>query len=275
VKIVLLADIHANLAAFETVANYVDGLRPDLVIVAGDVINRGPRPLECLELMLERQRQGWLVFRGNHEDYILNEETANGDRPPWYRELVRHTAWTYGKVRGHIDAIRAWPDRIEIKGPAGQPIRVVHASMHGNRAGLYAHMEDDILHNMIAPAPAVLGVGHTHIPFVKRVRDTLVVNAGAAGLPFDGDRRASFAVLHVTESGAEAEIVRLPYDWARAERDFHETGYLDEGGIMTRLVLEELQMATARIGLWHYRYEEAVSSGAMSIEETVGEMVNG
>jgi putative phosphoesterase len=273
-KIALLADIHANLPALETAIAYVDELRPDAVIVAGDVINRGPRPLECLDAILDRQASfGWLVFRGNHEDYVLKEACCTEERPPWMKILCQHTLWTHDRVRHRLEAIRAWPDRIEFTGPGGQRVRVVHGSMHGNRAGLYEHMEDDLLHDMIAPAPAVLGAGHTHIPFVKRVRNTVIVNAGAVGLPFDSDRRASLAVVELTTDGASARVVRLPYDWARAERDFQETGYLEEGGLMAQLILEELQTARARIGLWHHHYEQAVAAGRMSIEESVRELL--
>ncbi|MBP9903478.1 MAG: metallophosphoesterase family protein, partial [Verrucomicrobia bacterium] len=37
-KIALLADIHSNLAALEAVLARVDELKPDRVIVAGDVV---------------------------------------------------------------------------------------------------------------------------------------------------------------------------------------------------------------------------------------------
>jgi len=274
VKIVLIADIHSNLAALEAVLARVDELKPDRVIVAGDVINRGPRPEACLARIAEMRRDhGWLVFRGNHEDYILLEAEQNEARPEWAQELCRHTAWTHLRIRAELDEIRNWPSHVEFEGPGGQFIRVVHGSMHGNRAGLYEHMEDDVLHNMVTPAPAVLGAGHTHIPFVRKVRSTLIVNAGAAGLPFDGDQRASFAVVDLDARGARAEIVRVPYDLARAERDFHETGYLADGGMMVPLILQELHQARARIGVWHARYEKLVAEGKMGMRESVEELL--
>ena len=67
-KLAVLADIHANLSGPLAVAAHVDAWRPDQVIVAGDVANRGPRPVECLAFVQERQRSaGWLVVRGNEE----------------------------------------------------------------------------------------------------------------------------------------------------------------------------------------------------------------
>ncbi|HLB49171.1 MAG TPA: metallophosphoesterase [Anaerolineales bacterium] len=59
-KIAILADIHANIVALQTVADHIGQWRPDAVIVAGDVVNRGPRPLGCLRFVQEKQRaKGW------------------------------------------------------------------------------------------------------------------------------------------------------------------------------------------------------------------------
>lgn len=191
------------------------------------------------------------------------------------QDVCRHTTWTYERLKDRLDVIRGWPGHIEFAGPDGEIVRFVHGSMHGNRAGLYDHMEDEVLHAMISPAPAVLGVGHTHIPFVRTVNGTLVINAGAVGLPFDGDQRASLAVVELDDKGARAEIIRIPYDLARAEQDFHDTGYLADGGVMVPLILQELRQARARIGVWHARYEKLVSSGQMGMEESVTELMIG
>jgi diadenosine tetraphosphatase ApaH/serine/threonine PP2A family protein phosphatase len=40
----------------------------------------------------------------------------------------------------------------------------------------------------------VLLVGHSHVPFVRRVGDKLVVNPGSVGQPRSGDAHASYAV---------------------------------------------------------------------------------
>ena len=236
----------------------------------------------CLERIAERRRdRGWLVFRGNHEDYLLLEAAQTEKRSAWMTELCRHTTWTFERLGRRLDEIRDWPGHIEFEGPGGQLVRIVHGSMHGNRSGLYDHMEDDVLHAMVSPAPsnaegpapAILGAGHTHIPFVRKVRSTLIVNAGAAGLPFDGDQRASFALVDLDAHGARAEIVRVPYDLARAERDFYETGYLRDGGMMVPLILQELHRARARIGVWHAKYEAVVSSGRMDMQASVDELL--
>ena len=56
----------------------------------------------------------------------------------------------------------------------------------------------------------VVAVGHTHIPFVKRVGDSFFVNCGSVGQPRDGSVKASFAVFDT--DWFTVKIVRVAYD---------------------------------------------------------------
>ena len=67
-RIVILADIHGNLPAFEAVQQDIATLAPDLVIINGDMINRGPQSLECLRAS---RATGWDVVYGNHAEYAV------------------------------------------------------------------------------------------------------------------------------------------------------------------------------------------------------------
>jgi diadenosine tetraphosphatase ApaH/serine/threonine PP2A family protein phosphatase len=52
--------------------------------------------------------------------------------------------------------------------------------------------------------------GHTHIQFAREVGVIEVVNPGSVGLPFDGDRRAAYALLAPDGS---FELRRVDYDF--------------------------------------------------------------
>jgi predicted phosphodiesterase len=266
----VLSDIHANRVALEAVRAAVAARRPDRVVVAGDAINRGPEPRTCLEVLLALQRdEGWQFIKGNHEDYVLYARDRRDTPAPWEQELCQHTRWTLRAIADLLPEIERWPDRLSLAGPDGSEVRFVHASMRGNRCGIYADMEEPLLLKLTAPPPAVLVAGHTHIPFVRQIDGTLIVNAGAAGLPFDGNPDASFAMLEWASGAWRAEIVRIPYDRAAAERALIESAYFKEGGPMTRLILEELRHARPRIGVWHRRYERAVAAGEITLRESV------
>jgi predicted phosphodiesterase len=71
--------------------------------------------------------------------------------------------------------------------------------------------EEDLDERIIATETAdMIVLGHTHIPFAKKMGKQLVVNPGAVGQPRDGDRRASYAVLDTTAQ--ECAVKRLEYD---------------------------------------------------------------
>ncbi len=68
-KLAVLSDIHGNVPALQAVVEHVEAWGPDHVIVNGDIVNRGPYSLECLQAVQEKQAvQGWQLLRGNHED---------------------------------------------------------------------------------------------------------------------------------------------------------------------------------------------------------------
>ncbi len=269
-RIAVLSDIHANLAALEAAVEHVDAWKPDTVIVAGDVINRGPRPLECLAIIEERRAfAGWKIIRGNHEDYVLSEAEDRAHRPDWERKLCQHSAWTCSKVKHRLAELVAWPDRLDL--PGG--VRVMHASAKGNRAGLYPHMGNEVIRGMIDPAASVFCVGHTHVPFARTVEDTLVVNAGAVGMPFDGDVRGCLAHLEKSGETWRVDFARINYDRARTERDFVESGYLEHGGSMVKLIYNEFKTARPRLGEWHRLFEQMVKNSHITIEASVEELL--
>lgn len=270
VKIAILADIHANLAALEVAAADVDGWRPDVTIVNGDVVNRGPRPLECLRFVLAREAaDGWVLLRGNHEDYVLSRVAVREPEGHPLRDAFRMPEWTAERLGADVAALARWPGRHEVLAPDGTALRAVHASMRGNRDGIYRQTPDEEVALQIAPAPAVFVTSHTHRALVREVDGTRVVNTGAVGLPFDGDWRAAYARATWHAGVWRVEVVRLPYDRARADRDFELTGALDEAGPLMRLARLELATARSQIHRWADHYMLAVAEGRIGMAESV------
>ncbi|NJN45013.1 MAG: metallophosphoesterase family protein [Anaerolineae bacterium] len=119
------------------------------------------------------------------------------------------------------------------------------------------------------PPPAVFCGGHTHYPFLRQVGETLIVNVGSVGLPFDGDRRGSYAQFTWQRGGWKGEIVRFEYDWDRTLKDFQESGFLSEAGPMPWLVLVEFLYAKSQLYAWMRDYYALVLAGEITVEKTV------
>jgi predicted phosphodiesterase len=267
-KVAVLADIHANWPALQAVAADLERWRPDRVVVAGDLINRGPRPAECADFVLGRK---WVWVCGNHEEYVLSHV---GQREPVNAGASFGTShWTYQRLNGQMSHVQRlplqWNECLPDGVPDGGEVRVVHASMRGTRDCIFPDTPDETLRQQITPAPRVFVVGHTHIPLMRTLDDTLIINAGSSGLPFDGDPRLSYAQVTWQAGHWAAEIVRVDYDRAQAEQDFDETGFSDQVGPLARLIRVELQQARSQLGEWSRAYQAAVASGQMTLAESV------
>ncbi len=272
-KIAVIADPHANLVALKTAVEHIEAWKPDAVLVAGDIVNRGPRPKECLALILEKARtEGWRIVRGNHEDYVIDQARPGAPRDGPAAQVHQASIWTCSQLGFDVSALISMPFQQSMFGPDGREIRLVHASMLGNRDGVYPETTDEDLRKKIAPAGSSLAAfctGHTHRSLVRSLDGTLVVNAGSSGLPFDGDRRLAYARLTFQRGVWQAEIVRLAYDIAAEQQDFYDNGYLEGGGPLVRLVQIELQTARSMLFNWAIKYQNRALAGEISVEESV------
>lgn len=270
-KIAVLSDIHGNLPGLEAVTKDISFWNPDQVIVNGDIINRGPCSQAVLQFVMEKQaNEGWIVLRGNHEDYVLRCSQDDFQTSGPVFEINRFAFFAYQQLNGQIDYVAELPDRFSWFAPDSSEFRVVHASMRSNRDGIYDLLSDEELRKRIKPAPAVFVTGHTHYPMIRRVDQTLIVNAGSAGAPFDLDWRPSYARFTWDhKNGWQAEICRVEYDRLLTETDFVQSGFLVEGGPLAQLMLIELRKARGLIYRWGSQFEKAVIAGEISIEESV------
>jgi predicted phosphodiesterase len=268
-KLAVLADIHGNFAALEAVAEHIDRWQADAVVVAGDIVNRGPRSRQCLRFVLERAAGSrWRIIRGNHEEYVLRAARDPAARPGLEGAVRENVAWTARQLGDQVAALDGLPTLVSLRAPDGGEARVVHASMRHNRDNILVDTPDEVLREQIAPAPPLICVGHTHRPLVRSVDATLVVNAGSVGLPFDGDARAGYAQL-TWRNGWQAAIARVAYDRGQTERDYRATGFLHDSGVIAELIYEEFRTARPRLFRWMQRYENAVLAGELTPADTV------
>ena len=281
-KIAVLGDVHANWVALQAVAADIDAWRPDMVFALGDIVNRGPRPVECLRFIIQREREaGWRTVRGNHEDYVISVGAPDVPREGPVFAITQHSHWTRALIEHDLGAIHAWPFARHVRLQAeshhsqgrprgGQTVQLVHASLAGNRAGIYVRSSDSEVAALAArPQPNVLVCGHTHRAMCRQVDDMLVVNTGSAGLPFDRDWHPSYARLTLRRGRWDVKLTRLAYDREAAARDFELSGCLSDGGPLVPLMVAELWAARSHIAEWQRTWEEAVLTGAISAEASV------
>ncbi len=267
-KIAILSDIHGNLPALEAVAEHLTAWQPDHVVVNGDTVNRGPSSLAAWQLV--RAQPNWQTLKGNHEEYVIAHGNGNGETRNGRLFAINYLSyWTYLQHGGQVNELAQLADEFSLFAPAGSELRLRHASMKNNRDGIWTDSADEAVRTQIEPLPAVFATAHTHWTFVRSIEHTVVVNSGSVGTPADGDIRASYAQIKWQRGKWTAQIVRLPYDRERSQRDYIESGFLAEAGPVSWLIFHEWWGASDLVPDWMRRYSQAVSAGEIELETAV------
>lgn len=274
-KIAVLSDIHGNIPALKTAVKDIERWQPDQVVVNGDVVNRGPCSLACLDIILEKQQQGWHLLKGNHEGFILEcVKTADPQASAEY-ELNQFAFWACDQIGvGRAKRLAGWEDVFVWRAPDGSEFRATHAAVGNNRQGIFQRMSDDEIEAIVTPLPAVFVTSHTHEPLIREIKGSQIVNIGSIGSSFDGDRRSCYGRFTWDEAnGWQSELVRLEYDYDQLERDYVASGFMDEAGVFAQLMLIEHRRAGGLFFRWAKRYLEQVKAGERTVEETVRELL--
>jgi len=220
-RIAVLSDIHANLAALESV---VDDLpEVDTIWVLGDTVGYGPQPNEVIARL---QGLGARSVLGNHDGAaigIVNPRYFNPDA----RAAIEWTAAAAdSNARAYLAALP------EVRRDRELDLTAVHGSPR-DPIWEYITGVDIAAANFEAFDTWLCLFGHTHQPIAFRstdgdvevtvgLPDTRVVlerddryllNPGSVGQPRDGLRDAAYAVVELDGSGPGAiEFRRIGYD---------------------------------------------------------------
>ena len=102
-------------------------------------------------------------------------------------------------------------------------ILLTHGSPASNKERLTSTTPEKYLRTLISKADAqIIICGHSHEPFLKRVKNGFFINPGSVGRQSDGNPNASYAILELdpefmlediwTELSPVVEHFRIPYD---------------------------------------------------------------
>jgi predicted phosphodiesterase len=89
--------------------------------------------------------------------------------------------------------LRSLPVKVQAE-REGVRFYLTHATPSDPHYGRIAPNLDDWVAELEKLDADVLLVGHTHVPFIRRIGGKVIVNPGSVGQPRSGDARASYAV---------------------------------------------------------------------------------
>ena len=205
-RILVLADLHANLAALE--AATADGF--DRLICLGDLVGYGPFPNEVIRFIRER---AFVAIRGNHDNALGLDVDCRCS--PANKALAEATLAYHRTLLSSedLDWLRALPGSVEFK-LDGYRFAAFHATPRDPLYGyeITPELPDDQLREEIEGVKAdFILLGHTHLPMVRGIGSRVIVNPGSVGQPRDGNPECSYAII---EDGV-VELRRTKYDLPR------------------------------------------------------------
>jgi len=273
-KIAVISDIHGNVPALEAVLEDIQRWQPDKLVVNGDVINRGPCSLKVLE-MLHSCSEDKIYIKGNHEDFVIFTKENPVLEHEYNYHLRCFAQWTAEQVgQNWLDTIASWRDNYDIStSRLEHTIHITHGSRMGNRDGIHVKLSEEELKNKQVHHSDVFISSHTHLPMTKYLDQTLVMNSGSVGQPLDGDERSAYARLYLENEVLVGEIARVKYDKEQAEKDFYDSGFMEHGGPICKLIFLEHKYNKRFVGPFMNRFLDGINSKAISVVDAVEEYI--
>lgn len=242
VRVLIVSDIHANLAALDAVLR--DAGSVDAVWSLGDCVGYGPQPAECVARLRDLEA---LMIAGNHERAatgaigVAEFNPLAAQAALWTRETLAE------ETKRFLDALPEVESR--------HHFTLVHGTLRWPIWEYLIDYEAAIGHLALQETPFGL-VGHTHVPalvvqdadlphgcelyYLKNgqtvelnAQRKLVINPGSVGQPRDGDPRASYAIW---DTDSQSITVR------RVEYEIGITQKLMENARLPRPLIERLSV---------------------------------
>lgn len=203
-RLLILSDVHSNLAALEAVLE--DAGRWDTAISAGDVVGYGPNPEECVDKLMFK---GFRCAKGNHDNAVYDGDSS----------------WFNDDAKDAIKINRGQLSTRSMRWLGSQPTEL-RLKLHRHDIAVYHGSPTEPLTSYIYPQDAkaradnllehtgadVLILGHTHIPYIVEKKGKFIINPGSVGQPRDGNPRASYIVLETDQLTAELRRIEYSID---------------------------------------------------------------
>jgi putative phosphoesterase len=227
-RIAALYDIHGNRDALEAVLADVEGERPDIVLIGGDVV-LGPFPRETLDL-LDGLGGQTLFIRGNTDRMLVAPPVEPTGPSPW----PERQAWVRGQLTDEqLARFSDLSDTTVIDVGGLGDVLFCHGSPRSDEEIVTRATPPERLSEILSGVEQrVVVCGHTHVQFDRVVGGVRVVNAGSVGMPYEAEAGAYWALL-----GPEVELHRTAYDLERAASAIRSTGFPDADGFAEEHVL--------------------------------------
>ena len=230
-RIAIVSDIHANLAAFRSVlADAEAGGSLDALWCLGDTVGYGPQPNECIQTLRSYKN---VTIAGNHDLASCGKMPTDD-----FNEAAATAAkWTESELS---DSSRDYLMDLPMVVEEGD-FTLVHGSLRWPEWE-YLPSSEQAQAQFELQKTRVSLVGHTHLSAVCRedvampsaprtaeegvrvelTEERMIINPGGVGQPRDGDPRASYALYD--SKAATITFARVEYDIPETQAAMQQAG---------------------------------------------------
>ncbi len=197
-RILLLADIHANWPALQAINEKFDAC-----LVLGDLVDYALEPTPCIDWV---KKHATYAVRGNHDHGVAQHVKVQGRNGFKYLTGVTRQV-TQERITNEDRRFLGVLPVTKRATLDGVKYLMVHATPR-DPLDEYSIADVDFWSRRLADVDAqVVCVGHTHHPYILEVGDKLVINPGSVGQPRDSDPRAAYAIIE----NQRVELKRIEY----------------------------------------------------------------
>jgi len=229
-KFALLADIHGNVWALESVIKDITGRGIKNLINLGDIFYGPLDPQGTAGLLKDFSM---LTVQGN-QDRSIYENIETSSENPTLAHVLKQLS----------DEQIRWLETLPKTRVAAGEIFLCHGTPSNDESYLLEDISlgtprlkpdaelNHLLENIQQP---IIVCGHSHIQgTVQLPNGKLIVNPGSVGLPAysddlpifhrmeSGSPHASYSILSGSDTGWTIEHIKIPYDWEKAAQEAHK-----------------------------------------------------
>ncbi|MCF6297745.1 MAG: metallophosphatase family protein [Flavobacteriaceae bacterium] len=208
-RIGIISDIHGNYEALKAVLKELDTMKVSQIYCLGDVVGYFTQVNECCD---ELRKRNIPSVMGNHDWYMASNgyckrSQSVNDYIDYQRSVI---------TKENLD----WVKKFNIHRFVGS----IHMLHGGWENPIDEYLYEPTEQYFLKLKGNIFMSGHTHIPKIRKFKNSLYCNPGSVGQPRDNDQRAGFAVF----DNGKFSLHRAEFDKIKSLELLKKAGFDDE-----------------------------------------------
>lgn len=227
-KFALISDIHGNAVALDAVLRDIDKCQVDGLLVLGDLVYRGPEPKRVLTTL---RSTGATVIGGNADTWVARG-IADGEAPEASLARMREEReWTVRQLTDEdLDFLASLPTVHTVQLDEDTSMLLCHATPANRLKTIPPEAPEEELFPLFfghhkGLRPRIVAYGHIHVPFVRAINGSVLLNTGSVGMSFDHHPMPSYALVEYSDEGVSFQLRRVNYGRDQAIAALHRAAY--------------------------------------------------